>query len=80
MIQYTARPGCKGSWLEAKRECLAMMTMLDDPASFAAFLRLHGPDAVTGLAEDASAEVALLAERLNGQLILTAIERDVEVV
>lgn len=52
------------------------MTMLNDEQSFATFLALHGADAVTGLCEDASAEVALLAERVEGQLILTAIERD----
>lgn len=77
MIQYTPRPGTKGNWLEARRECLALLTMLEDQASFAAFLRLHGAEAVIGLAEDASAEVTLLAERVDGQLVLTAIERDV---
>lgn len=76
MIQYTPRPGSKGNWNEARRECLALMTMLNDEKSFAAFLALHGADAVTGLCEDASAEVALLAERVDGQLVLTAIERD----
>lgn len=76
MIQYTPRPGCKGNWNEARRECLALMTMLDDEQSFAAFIALHGADAVTGLCEDASAEVVLLAERVDGGLVLTAYERD----
>lgn len=77
MIQYRPRPGCKGNWNEARREVLALYTMLNDEQSFAAFIAMHGADAVTGLCEDASAEVVLLAERVEGQLILTAYERDV---
>lgn len=78
MITYRPRPGCKGNWNEARREVLALYMMLNDEQSFAAFIALHGAEATIGLCEDASAEVTLLAERVDGQLILTAIERDPE--
>jgi len=77
MIQYKPREGSRGNWNEARRECLALWTMLNDEKSFADFLAMHGADATIGLCEDATAEVTLLAERVDGQLILTALERDV---
>lgn len=74
MITYRPRPGCRGNWMEARREAMALLKMLEDPASFAAFLH-DEPDATMGLMEPASAEVVLFAERIDGALVLRAEER-----
>jgi len=78
MITFKPPAGTKGSWLQAKRECLALLTFLDDPVSFAGYLREYGADAVLGIAgaEPASANVLLTAELSDdGELVLTSEEQ-----
>ncbi|MFZ3207053.1 MAG: hypothetical protein WA161_24720 [Pseudomonas sp.] len=73
-IVYKPEPGSKGSYLQARREALALVHALEDPATFAAVLR-DQPEAATGLLEPHSVEVGLVVERVDGALVITAFER-----
>lgn len=74
-VQYRPPEGQRGNFMQMKREVAALYFALEDPATFAAFLH-DEPDATMGLMEAHAVEVALIVERLDGSLIVSAIERD----
>lgn len=74
-LTYKPEPGSKGSYLQARREAEALAHALADPATYASVLR-EFPDQAAGLAEAHTTEVGLVVERVDGQLIITAFERE----
>lgn len=74
-VKYTAPPGEKGSILQARREVAALYHALNDPQTFAIYLT-EEPEATMGLCEAHGVEVGIAAERIDGQLVLTAFERE----
>jgi len=72
-VTYRPPEGERGSALQAKREALALLHALEDPATYASLLAQH-PDHASGLTEDHGAEVGVAFEVVEGQLIATAFE------
>jgi len=74
-VTYRPPEGERGSILQARREVMALAAALDDPQTFAIYLQ-EEPDATLGLMEPHGVEVGIVAERVDGGLVLTAYERD----
>lgn len=72
-VTYKPEPGSKGSALQARREALALLHALEDPATYASLLRQH-PEQASGLTEDHGAEVGVCFEVVDGALVATAFE------
>lgn len=74
-LRYMPPVGSKGNWLQARREAKALLAALEDGPSFAAHLQ-DEPHAVAGMCEPSSVEIGISVERVDGELIITAFERD----
>lgn len=74
-LRYRPPVGSKGSYLQCRREAAALYHALCDPATFAAYLN-EGADATVGLCEPHEVEVGISVERIDGELTITAFERD----
>lgn len=74
-VTYRPPEGQRGSILQARREVAALYHALNDPQTFAIYLQ-EEPEATLGLMEPHGVEVGIVAERVDGGLVLTAFERD----